>query len=154
MKGRQHRIDILFPLMLYFVFAVAALSVVMLATEAYKNAVQNSSRNQEAGIALAYVSESIHRSDDGSDVHIGTLDGCDAIVIKKSEDFTGYIYFDNNALKELYVSPGFEPTRDMGTVVTELRDFEFEQVNSSLIRISCVDEDNHEVSTLVALRSR
>ncbi len=42
---QRHMIDFLFPVALFFVFALSALTVILLATQIYKSTTENSSLN-------------------------------------------------------------------------------------------------------------
>ena len=56
-KPRQnHMVDFLFPVALLFVFALSALTVILLATRVYQTTTENSSLNYTARTSLSYIS--------------------------------------------------------------------------------------------------
>ena len=63
-QSREHHIiDILFPISLYFVFTVSALTVLLLATNVYRTTTENSALNFNANTSLSYITEKIHQND-------------------------------------------------------------------------------------------
>lgn len=106
---QNHTIDLLFPAALFFVFAVSALSVLLMSTRVYQSVVQRSSLNDPARTSLSYISEKLHQSDSDCLASIGSFDGCEALIIKQSyEDssYFTYIYVYNQELKEQFVREG------------------------------------------------
>ena len=81
---QNHMIDFLFPVALFFVFAVSAMTVILLATGIYRSTTEHSSLNYTARTSLAYICEKIHQNDTGGDVALGTYDGCEALILKQS----------------------------------------------------------------------
>ena len=70
---RRHMIDFLFPVALFFVFALSALTVLLLAARIYQSTTENSSLNYTSRTGLSYISEKIHQNDLGGHVSIGIL---------------------------------------------------------------------------------
>ena len=60
---QRHMIDFLFPVALFFVFALSALTVILLATQIYRSTTENSSLNYTARTSLSYISEKVHQND-------------------------------------------------------------------------------------------
>ena len=107
---QRHMIDFLFPVALFFVFSLSALTVILLATRIYKSTTENSSLNYTSRTSLSYISEKIHQHDSGT-ISLGTFDGCDAIVLGQEIDGTvyyTYIYSYRNELKEIFLKDGWE----------------------------------------------
>ena len=68
---QKHIIDFIFPVALFFVFALCALTVLLLSARIYQSTTDSSSRNYTARTGLSYVSEKIHQNDtDLSLIHI------------------------------------------------------------------------------------
>ena len=76
---KHHIIDILFPISLYFVFTVSALTVLLLATNVYRTTTENSALNFNANTSLSYITEKIHQNDTEGAVSIGSFDGHQAL---------------------------------------------------------------------------
>ena len=54
---RNHMIDFLFPVALFFVFALSALTLILLAARIYQSTTENSSLNYSSRTCLSYISE-------------------------------------------------------------------------------------------------
>ena len=99
----KHMIDFLFPVALFFVFALSALTVILLAAKIYQSTTEHSSFNYTSRTCLSYIAEKIHQNDVGGTVSIGTFDGCDALVLEQAhgeDTYYTYIYVHENELKE------------------------------------------------------
>ena len=149
---RKHRIETLFPLMLLFVFTMTAMSLTIIASGVYERSANSSARGDESRTAIAYVSEKIHHADESAAVSLGKLDSCEAVIIRQDDVIT-YLYFDESSLKEISASTELAVTRDMGTKICEIKDFNLEKLSDKLIRISCTDSSGHSSDTLIAIRS-
>ena len=109
---QNHMIDFLFPVALFFVFAVSAMTVILLATGIYRSTTEHSSLNYTARTSLAYICEKIHQNDAGGDVALGTFDGCDALILRQTrgeDTYQTYIYVYENDRKELFIKDGGKP---------------------------------------------
>ena len=72
-------IDFLFPVALFFVFALSALTVILLAARIYQSTTESSSLNYTARTSLSYINEKIHQNDCDGAVYLD--EGC--IVAKR-----------------------------------------------------------------------
>ncbi|MEZ3435206.1 MAG: DUF4860 domain-containing protein [Lachnospiraceae bacterium] len=153
---RRHMIDFLFPVALFFVFALSALTVLLLAARIYQSTTENSSLNYTSRTGLSYISEKIHQNDLGGQVTIGSLDGCEALIMEQTagEDiYYTYIYADDKELKELFIKDGAPAKASSGRTILEIQNFSMEQIGDNLLRFSCTDKKNQTASTIVGIRS-
>ena len=90
---KHHIIDILFPISLYFVFTVSALTVLLLATNIYRTTTENSALNFNANTSLSYITEKIHQNDTEGAVSIGSFDGHQALILKQHYNDTEYVTY-------------------------------------------------------------
>ena len=153
---KNHMIDYLFPVALFFVFAVSALTVILLATNIYRSATEHSSLNYTAGTTLSYISEKIHQSDENGSISIGTFDGLDALILEQEYNGTSYftyIYTDENELKELFVKEGVQADASSGRPILQVKSFEMEPVSDHTFRFTCTDEAGQNASSIVSTRS-
>ena len=67
-RQTSHMIDFLFPLALFFCFAVSAIVLILMATGIYRSTTESSARNHVGRTALAYVSEKLHQGDADGEV--------------------------------------------------------------------------------------
>ena len=153
---KKHMIDFLFPIALFFVFAVSALTVILLATNIYRSATENSSLNYTAGTSLSYISEKIHQSDENGKVSLGTFDGHDALILKQEYEGTAdltYIYVDEEVLKELYVKDGVQAASASGKTILPVKSFKMKALGEQVFSFTCIDGEGHEASTIVGIHS-
>lgn len=153
---RKHMIDFLFPVALFFVFALSALTVILIAARIYQSTTENSSLNYTSRTSLSYISEKVHQNDLNGAVTLGSFDGCDALIIKQSvgEDiYYTYIYADNNELKELFIKDGAFANATSGHKILDIQDFSIEQISDNLLKFSCTDRNNQTASSIIGIRS-
>lgn len=153
---RNHMIDFLFPVALFFVFAFSALTVILLSARIYQSTTENSFLNYTSRTSLSYISEKIHQNDSNGAVTLGTLDGCDALVMEQTvsgETYYTYIYTSGQELKELFVKDGVDVDLSAGRTILEIQDFSMEQVSEHLLKFSCTDSKNQKASTVIAIKS-
>ncbi len=156
--NRKHSIDFLFPIILFLVFAIAAISVILFAARVYQREVDSARKNYNTRISLEYLTEKVHRSDSMGAVKVGSFGGSDALIL---EDITSdgqaryvtYIYCLDGALRELYAGLNEDVDPSAGTSIIPLEAFRAEQAGEHLLRLSCTDADGLTQSTLVAVRS-
>lgn len=156
-QSRQtHTVDILLPVSLYFVFAVSALAVLLLATNIYRRTVENSSLNYTAQTTLSYITEKIHQNDTAGSVSISTFDGHEALILTQTyhdTDYVTYIYVHNGNLMELYTKSGTTLTADAGRSILPLKALTMEFYDIDTLYFSCTDAENHTVSCYVRIHS-
>lgn len=154
---QRHMIDFLFPVALFFVFALSALTVILLATRIYQATTENSSLNYTSRTSLSYISEKIHQQDTGGDVSLGTFDGCDALVLRQEQNNTSYctyIYCYQNELKEIFLKDGANSSASAGQTILKVQEFSVAQTKDGLFSFRCTDEAGQTAASLVAVRSR
>lgn len=153
---RNHMIDFLFPVALFFVFAVSALTVILLATNIYRSTTESSSLNYTAGTSLSYITEKVHQSDENGSVSIGTFEGRDALILEQSlndETYYTYIYTDQNELKELFVKDGVEASAASGKTILPVQSFTMKEAGDRSFAFTCIDTDGQKAYSVVSIRS-
>ncbi len=154
---KHHIIDILFPISLYFVFTVSALTVLLLATNIYRTTTENSALNFNANTSLSYITEKIHQSDTEGAVSIGTFDNLQALILKQQyneTEYITYIYVNEGNLMELYVKGGTDVHADAGKVILPLQSLEMEMTQPDTLHFTYTDTQNHTVSSYVRIHSQ
>ena len=153
---QNHMIDFLFPVALFFVFAVSAMTVILLATGIYRYTTEHSSLNYTARTSLAYICEKMHQNDVGGEVTLGVFDGCDALILRQThreDSYQTYIYVYENELKELFVKDGVDVPAKSGKTILAVDDFSMETVREGVYRFACTDTDGNQDSMIVGIRS-
>lgn len=155
MNRKTHMIDLLFPLALLFVFAVSAISVLLFATNIYRDEVEDSVRVNNARTTIAYVSEKVHQNK--GNVTVGSIDDNDAIIIDrkiKDIDYRTYIYACDGELRELFAASNVEVNADFGSRITDVSSFTVSQISNDLIKITCTDHDDRQAQTFIAVKEQ
>lgn len=153
---RNHMIDLLFPIALFFVFAVSSIVVILLATGIYQSTTDTSFRSDTGPTALTYVSERVHQNDSRGGVSLGTFDGCQSLILTPSSeqwDYTTYIYFHDGQLKELYAKTGVPYSASEGKSIITVKDFLMEEIDAGLYRFSCLNGKGERISVLAGTYS-
>lgn len=153
---RRHMIDLLFPVALFFVFTLSAVTLILLAAGVYRATTENSSLQYTSRTSLAYLSEKIHQCDENGGVFLGTLDGYDALVLEQTygeDTYHTYIYACEETLKELFIRDGVEAAAKNGRTILEVKDFSMEQVSDRLLRFTCTDMQDRTSSAVIGVRS-
>jgi len=157
MKSKKnHMIDFLFPLALLFVFCVSAIAVLLFATDIYSESVNDSARNSIARTSIAYISEKVHQNDEGGNITVGKLGDNDVLKLGSTidgQEYVTYIYVAEGELREVFAKQGFEVSKEYGVKVQDLEELHISKINNKLYRITCVDGEGKEASTIVGVRS-
>lgn len=152
----KHMIDFLFPVALFFVFALSALTTILLAARIYQSTTEHSALNYTSRTSLSYISEKLHQNDYNGSVYVGSFDGCDAIVMEQENEndtYYTYIYAYDQELKELFIKKDVKADASSGRTILEIKDFSIEQPSDRLLRISCSDQKGRQASTMVSIKS-
>ena len=158
-KTQQHTIDFLFSISVFFVFSAAAVVVLLLSSNIYKNVVEDSDRNFELGTTISYITEKIRQNDDREtqDIYLCEFDHCDALAISQTQNditYTTYIYEINGSLKELFIQEGISVSAESGTTIMEIGKLEMSQLNESLLSFTCTAKNGDSVSVFVNIHSK
>jgi hypothetical protein len=155
-KPKARPLDILFPLLLFAVFAIIAVSVILFSARVYKHSVDLAERNYSINTARAYILQKIRKNDTLGAVSAGQFGGTDALILSDTEEDGLYetcIYLYEGSLRELYQKKGANTDPSAGTPVLALDDFSVKDETGGLLRISCTDPDGNTQSFLAAVRS-
>lgn len=153
---KRHVIDFIFPMALFFVFAVSALIVVLLATRIYKSTTEESQEHYTSRTALSYISEKVRQNDASGSVSIGELDGTSCLMLTSNINdttYTTYIYEHDGALKELSVKEGTPPSPSAGEFILKTDSFQAEALSHNLFRFTITTEKNKTHSVVVGVKS-
>ena len=150
---KKHRIDTLFPILLFGVLTIFALLVIVLSAKIYKNTTDNSYRNHQSRIALSYVGEKIHQLE-GSQVSLTKIEEMDALKITQTHNDTQYhtdIYFSDGAIRELFIKENTSVSLIDGKEILKVSDFSMKQVEENLLYFLCTDTQNHQADSYVRI---
>lgn len=153
---QQHVIDLLFPVALFFVFALSALTVIMLATHVYQKTTEESTLNYTAQTSLSYIREKIHQADAAGQIGLTQLEDCQALALTQTQGdatYVTYIYAWDGSLRELFVREGTAISPEDGRELLPISSFSIEKLGDRLYRFSCQASDGETSDAVVALHS-
>ncbi len=156
-RKQKHMIDLIFPVALFFIFALCALTVLLLSARIYRSITESSTFNDTSRTGLSYISEKVHQNDVGGNIQIGDLDGTPALIMKQDyEDsvYYTYIYSYENTLRELFIKEGVNAELSSGTKILDLESFSMKEIEEHLFQFDCVTKDGRKDSVLVSVRSK
>ena len=90
---KRHAIDFLFPVTVFFVFTISALTVILLAARIYQSTTDDSQRNYTSGTALSYLTEKLRQNDREDGIFLDELDGTQAVVLLQETDDASYLTY-------------------------------------------------------------
>ena len=136
---RGQRIDTVFVLLIFSVFAVSVLIVLMLSASIYQNIAEMSVEGADERLALSYVWTKTKNSNDAGIVQIADFDGDSALVIDEKigdRHFQTIIYYEDGWLMELFSEKDFGLDRSDGSRVMRVAELHFEAIEYGLIKVT------------------
>ena len=150
-RNSNNKIDGVFVLMIFCIFAVSVFLVLMLSGSTYANMTDISAEGQNERIALSYIRTKIRKSDTANAVYISDFNGMPSINLSENigeREFVTRIYFYDGWLRELFHETGFDFELIDGVPLIKVNNISFEEVENGLIRIT-----TDYASTLILPRS-
>lgn len=155
-SNRRHVVDLLFPLALFFVLAVSAVALVILASGQYSQQVTDSNATFSNSTALSYVTEKIHQNDENGNISLGTFDGQESLIISQTyneQTYITYLYLYEGYLRELFIQKDVQAAASDGRKILEVQDFSFEESQPGIILLTCSSDNGTSASTIVSIKS-
>jgi hypothetical protein len=137
-RGNQ-RVDTVFVLMIFCVFAVTVLVVLMLAGSTYKNMTDISRDGHDERTALSYIWTKVKNLDSEGQITVDYFGGASALCfVEVFGDYTyeTLIYLQDGWVYELFHERGFEFYPEDGTPIVRSNSLNFEIIDNGLIRAS------------------
>jgi len=148
---RSQKIDTVFVLIIFCVFAISVLMVLMLGANIYQNVTDMTREGHDERLVLSYIWTKVRNDDESGKILIGDIDGVPALCF--DEDIGGIlyrtsIYHYNGWVYELFSEKGLGLAPENGTQILKTDDLKFEALDFGMIRIS-----SGNASLLVSPRS-
>jgi len=137
-KVRNQRIDTIFVLLIFCIFAVSVLMVLMLGASTYKNITEISRDGLDERAALSYIRTKAKNNDTDGGISIGTFRGLPALYFDEEVDSTPYrtmIYHFDGWVYELFSELGLDFLPEDGVRIIKTDDLFFEELDYGLIKI-------------------
>ena len=148
----RHKTDVLFPLILFCVFAVMALGLVVTGAGVYSRTVSSMEEGYSSRTALAYVAEKLRQND-----RAGAVSVSDNVLSLYDSDENGayvlYIYSYEGYLTELSTREDLDFSPEAGQKLLKLSDFSVSETAEGMIRVSVRAKGGDEASMLLCPRA-
>jgi len=136
---RGRRLDTVFVLIIFCIFAMSVLMVLMLGADIYQNMTEISRDEQDERTVLSYIRTKVRSNDEHGMIYVGEFGGAPALLYDTHFDgmvFRTAIYHYDGWIYELFseVSLGLLPAD--GTPIMPLESIYFESIESGLIRVT------------------
>jgi len=136
---RGQKIDIIFVLVVFCVFAMSVLMVLMLGASIYNNIVATSRESDGPRTALSYIWTKVKSNDETGVIRVGDFQGSSALFLDEIYGDTTYttaIYLYNGRVYELFSEVGLTFDREAGVPVLNASDLSFQELDSGLIKVT------------------
>ena len=133
------RIDTIFVLIIFCVFAISVLLVLMLSAEMYKKMTDLSREGYDDRTGLSYIWTKVKNNDSAGDIHVGDFSGIPALCF--DEEFSGVtyttrVYYYDGWIRELFSEVGLDFLPEDGSQIIEIDGLTLEEPGYGLIRVS------------------
>lgn len=138
----SRRIDSIFVMILFFLFALTAFVLVMIGVKQYQATADSMNYNYEVRTATSYLREKIRQNDSHAAISIDNIEGTDVLSLKSEVNgivYYTYIYYYGGYLRELYVQDGSSFSLSSGQQIIELSGFELSEATDRLITVTITD---------------
>ena len=139
---RRQKIDTVFVLIIFCVFAISVLMVLMLGANIYKNMTDISHEGYDDRTGLSYIWTKVKNNDEAGMVHIGDFNGVPALCFDEVYDTVTYrtrVYLYDGWVYELFSEEGIDFLPQDGEKLIKIDHLAFEELNGGLIRITSGD---------------
>ncbi len=151
-------IESLLVMILMTIFAISISFIIMQGKSTFERVTENKIQDENARIALSYVTKRIKQNDEKGSVRVveNAVEGITALRISHSYEaglFT-YIFYHDGYMYECYTD--IIPTVNLSTEIVEVNDLKFSEEKNK-IKMSLIYEyqgTNIEIEQITTLRSR
>ena len=137
-----HRIDSIFIMLLFFLFALTAFVLIMIGVRQYKSTANAMDYNYEIRTVTSYLREKTRQNSSNSSISIETIDGTNALCLKNTLNntiYNTYIYYYDGSLREMYIQDGTPFTLNLGQQIVTISGFDMVKTDDGLIIVTISD---------------
>ena len=138
-KNTGHSISSLFSLLLFGVFALFLMLMLLFSARVYQQTVKQTDSDSGLGTAITYLTTKFRQHDQADGIFSGSLDDIPALCFRdtlKGKDYITYIYLKDGNLTELFTVADSQASASAGTSISQLSDFQAENLDNGFYRIS------------------
>ena len=151
------KMDTVFIIALFVLFAITAFSVVLIGAKQYELTSDSMNQNYETRTTASYLSEKLHQNDTSAGISVVDLDGTKAIAMNSFVDgklYITYLYFYDGYLRELFVGADAVYSLSSGQKILELSNFDVAMEKENLIKVSYTDTFNQSEDIFLVIKSK
>lgn len=155
-NSKEHAIDVVFALALFFVFAASAMAIIIVSLQSYGAISDKSKSNYNGRTSIAYIAQKVRSGDTNNNIYIKEHEDITALAINTKfgdSKYVTYIYEHNGELKELFCDSELEFNPDAGTKIVDVDSFVVQQKQPGLLMFKLTDDAGKEHSLVIGLRS-
>ncbi|MCL2703735.1 MAG: DUF4860 domain-containing protein [Defluviitaleaceae bacterium] len=134
---RKNRIETIFVLMVFCVFAASVLTVLMLGGSVYSNTAALSGEGYDERTCLSYIWSKVKNSDAAGNVFLDEIEGVTMLAILEEVNgrmFRTLIYYYDGWLYELFSRAALFPGIESGQRIIKTEPLVFEDAGDGLIK--------------------
>ena len=138
-KGFGQKIDTVFVLIIFCVFAISVLMVLMLGANIYQNVTETTQEDSAERLALSFIWTKLKNDDVAGNMSVGRFHSCPALFFDEEFDRTIYrtvIYHYDGWVYELFSEKDLDFLPEDGTKLVEISDLRFDELEYGMIKIS------------------
>lgn len=155
-QEKKHVIDLIFPLAIFFVFAVSALLVLLLSVHIYGDQTDKTLKNFESSTPLSYITEKVRQNDSQGNITIEDLNGVNSLVLHGTSSdvtYSTYLYVYNGWLKELTIRDDTSASPEAGKNIIEASNLQVENFSAHTYKITVTDLEGDSQTRILTERS-
>lgn len=149
---QRHGLEGLAALLLFAVFAVCVLMVLLTGADAYRRLTDRDRETFDRRTGVQYMAARVRQADAEGAIAVEDLEGVQALVLGKGEDYVTWVYCYEGNLMELYASEGAGLGPEDGEKVMELGGMEA-SLQDGTLTLEVTDAGGHRDSLVFALQS-
>ena len=151
---RKHTTELVFMVLLFFIFGLCALFTILIGAQAYQNIGKRMDENSTQITALSYVSNKVKQADQAGMVTIKNINDTNVLCLQQEIDqifYETWIYYDQGYIKELFSQKDSGLTLKDGIEIIPSRGLSFFFVKPNLLEVRT--QDGEGKTQLLSLRS-
>ena len=140
----SQKIDTVFVLFIFSIFAISILIVLMLGASIYQNISDISEDGADERLALSYIWTKVKKSNDAGMIYVSDFYGENAIIIAQEigdRKFHTVVYYDDGWLKELFAEEDLGLNRSAGSTIIRVPDITFEEAPFGMIKVTAGNKE-------------
>lgn len=156
-RSKNHSIDLLFTISLFFVFTITALYVTLAGANLYENTVRQTTSDYTVFTPMAYLEQKLQGYDTQGGISVIQIEDQDILCLHETIDgtaYTTYIYTKDGKLMELFVRDGTSLSLESGTELMDSGTLSIDTSRSRLLTLELKNEDDTRQVLTVHLRAK